>query len=46
MTTIVKEIERLDKELNAFMIYLLLKDYGKDKLIKIINKVDKVSNND
>lgn len=30
----------IDKELNAYMIYLLLKDYGKDELIKIINKID------
>lgn len=36
----------IDKELNAYMIYLLLKDYGKDKLIEIINKVDKVMNDE
>lgn len=37
-----------DNELNAYMIYLLLKDYGKDKLIEIINKIDmdKVINNE
>jgi len=36
----------IDKELNAYMIYLLLKDYDKDKLIEIINKVDKVMNDE